>query len=128
FDLKYKARVAPMLPYAIYTIPELSNIGLTEDECREKEIPHEVGRAYYRGNARGQIIGDSKGMIKLVFDPETLKIHGIHIVGDHASELVHIGMMVMHFGGTISAFIETVFNFPTLGEAYKYADYDGLCN
>jgi NAD(P) transhydrogenase len=128
FDLKYKTRVAPTLPYGIYTIPELSTIGLTEDECRDKGIPHEVGRAYFRGNARGQIIGDTKGMIKLVFDPESLKIHGVHIVGENASELVHVGMMVMQLGGTINAFIESVFNFPTLGEAYKYAAYDGLGN
>ena len=128
FDLKYKTRVATMLPYGIYTIPELSTIGLTEEECRDKAIPYEVGRAYFRSNARGQIIGDSKGMIKLVFHPETLKIHGVHIVGENASELVHVGMMVMQFGGTINAFIESVFNFPTLGEAYKYAAYDGLGN
>ena len=128
FDLKYKTRVAAMLPYGIYTIPELSTIGLTEDECREKGIAHDVGRAYYRANARGQIIGDSKGMIKLVFDPESLKIHGVHIVGENASELVHVGMMVMQLGGTINAFIDSVFNFPTLGDAYKYAAYDGLGN
>jgi NAD(P) transhydrogenase len=128
FDLKYKTRVATMLPYGIYTIPELSTIGITEEECRDKAIPYEVGRAYFRSNARGQIIGDSKGMIKIVFHPETLKIHGVHIVGENASELVHVGMMVMQFGGTINAFIESVFNFPTLGEAYKYAAYDGLGN
>lgn len=128
FDLKYKMRVAPMLPYGIYTIPELSTIGMTEEECKTKGVPHEVGRAYFRSNARGQIIGDSKGMIKLVFDPESLKIHGVHIVGENASELVHVGMMVMHLGGTINSFIETVFNYPTLGDAYKYAAYDGLGN
>ena len=128
FDLKYKTRVAALLPYGIYTIPELSTIGMTEEECKEKNTSHEVGRAYYRNNARGQIIGDSKGMIKLVFDPNTLKILGVHIVGENASELLHVGMMVMQFGGTISAFIDSVFNFPTLGEAYKYAAYDGLGN
>lgn len=128
FDLKYKTRVATLLPYGIYTIPELSTIGMTEEECREKNVPYEVGRAFYRNNARGQIIGDPKGMIKLVFDPETLRIRGIHIVGENASELLHVGMMVMQFGGTINAFIESVFNFPTLGEAYKYAAYDGLGN
>jgi NAD(P) transhydrogenase len=128
FDLKYKTRVAALLPYGIYTIPELSTIGLTEEECREKEIPYEVGRASYRNNARGQIVGDTKGMIKLVFDPDSLKILGVHIVGENASELLHVGMMVMQFGGTINAFIESVFNFPTLGEAYKYAAYDGLGN
>jgi len=128
FNLKYKTRVATQLPYGIYTIPELSTIGMTEDECRNKSIPHEVGRAYFRNNARGEIIGDSKGMIKLVFDPESLKLLGVHIVGENASELLHTGMMVMQFGGTINAFIDSVFNYPTLGDAYKYAAYDGLGN
>jgi NAD(P) transhydrogenase len=126
FDLKYKTRVASNLPYGIYTIPELSTIGLTEEQCREKGLNIAVGRAFYRSNARGQIIGDTKGMIKLVFDAEDLKLLGVHIVGENASELLHIGMMVMQFGGTINAFIEGVFNFPTLSEAYKYAAYDGL--
>ena len=128
FDLKYKTRVAPLLPYGIYTIPELSTIGMTEEECRSKSVAYEVGRAYFRNNARGQIIGDTKGLIKLVFDPESLKLLGVHIVGENASELLHTGMMVMQFGGTISAFIDSVFNFPTLGDAYKYAAYDGLGN
>ncbi len=128
FDLKYKTRVASILPYAIYTIPELSTVGLTEEQCREKGLPFEVGRAYYRNNARGQIIGDTRGMIKLIFDPETLKLFGVHIVGEDAAELIHIGMTVMQFGGTINAFIEGVFNYPTLSDAYKYAAYDGLGN
>ena len=128
FDLKYKTKVASILPYGIYTIPELSTVGITEDECREKGSDFEVGRAFYRNNARGQIVGDAKGLIKLVFDPETLKLLGVHIVGENASELLHTGMMVMQFGGTINAFIECVFNFPTLSEAYKYAAYDGLGN
>jgi NAD(P) transhydrogenase len=128
FDLKYKTRVAPILPYAIYTIPELSTVGLTEEQCQEKGIDWECGRSFFRGNARGQIIGDTKGMIKLVFDAGTLKLLGVHIVGENASELVHTGMMVMQFGGTINAFIEGVFNFPTLSEGYKYAAYDGLGN
>jgi NAD(P) transhydrogenase len=128
FDLKYKTSVATTLPYAIYTIPELSTIGLTEEQCTEKGLRCAVGRAYYRGNSRGQIIGDTKGMIKLVFDPESLRLLGVHIVGENAAELVHTGMMVMQFGGTIDAFIQGVFNFPTLSEAYKYAAYDGLGN
>ncbi|HKB78914.1 MAG TPA: Si-specific NAD(P)(+) transhydrogenase [Thermoanaerobaculia bacterium] len=128
FDLKYKTRVAATLPYAIYTIPELSTIGLTEEQCRDRGIAHEVGRAYFRNNARGQIIGDTKGMIKLVFDPASLALLGVHIVGENASELVHIGMMVMQIGGTINAFIDGVFNFPSLSDAYKYAAYDGLGN
>ena len=91
-------------------------------------INFEVGRAFYRSNARGQIIGDTKGLIKLVFDARRLALLGVHIIGENASELLHIGMMVMQFGGTINAFIESVFNFPTLSEAYKYAAYDGLGN
>lgn len=128
FDLKYKTAVAKNLPYGIYTIPELSTIGLTEEQCRERQINFDVGRAFYRSNARGQIIGDTKGLIKLVFDTDDFRLLGVHIVGENASELLHIGMMVMQFGGTINAFIESVFNFPTLSEAYKYAAYDGLGN
>src|SRR3954467_1509046 len=126
FDLKYKTRVAPILPYAIYTIPEVATVGLNEEDCHKKEIPCAVGRAFYRDNARGEIIGDIKGLIKLVFDPESRKLLGVHIVGEGASELLHIGMMVMQFDGTINAFIDCVFNFPTVIEAYKYAAYDGL--
>ena len=126
FDLKYKTSVSPILPYAIYTIPELSTVGLTEDDCHKKGIACEVGRAFYRNSARGQIIGDTKGLLKIVFDPESRKLLGVHIVGDIAAELLHIGMMVMLMEGTINAFIEGVFNYPTLSDAYKYAAYDGL--
>jgi NAD(P) transhydrogenase len=126
FDLKYKTRVAATLPYAIYTIPELATIGMTEEECRQKGIEFGAGRGSYRINTRAQIIGDMKGLVKLIFEKPSLRLLGVHIVGDHASELLHTGMMVMQFGGTINAFIECVFNFPTLGEAYKYAAYDGL--
>jgi len=126
FDLKYKTSVSPILPYAIYTIPELSTVGLTEDECKKKGIACEVGRAFYRNSARGQIIGDTKGLLKIVFDPESRKLLGVHIVGDIAAELLHIGMMVMLMEGTINAFIDGVFNYPTLSDAYKYAAYDGL--
>ena len=128
FDLKYKTSVAATLPYGIYTIPEVAMIGLTEDFCRQKGQAFAVGRAYFRNNARGQIIGDDSGMIKLVFEPGDLRLMGVHIIGENASELLHIGMTVMQFSGTINAFIDSVFNFPTLGEAYKYAAYDGLGN
>ena len=101
-------------------------VGMNEDDCHKKGVPFAVGRAFYRDNARGEIIGDLKGLIKLVFDPESLNLLGVHIVGESASEMLHIGMMVMQFGGTINAFIDCVFNFPTLSEAYKYAAYDGL--
>lgn len=128
FDLKYKTRVSPVLPYGIYTIPEVSTVGMSEEHCVEANLGYEVGRASYRNNARGQIIGDTKGLIKLVFDANTLQLLGVHIVGENASELLHIGMVVMQFEGTINAFIDSVFNFPTLSEAYKYAAYDGLGN
>lgn len=120
FDLHYKTEVARTLPYAIYTIPELATIGMTEQPGTA------VGRAFYRANARGRIVGDTTGMIKLVFDPGTLRLLGVHIIGETAAELLHTGMMVMQLGGTINAFIDAVFNFPTLSETYKYAAYDGL--
>jgi NAD(P) transhydrogenase len=128
FDLKYKSRVSPLLPMAVYTIPEIAAVGETEESCREKRIPHVVGRAYYPGNARGQIIGDMSGLVKLVFARESRKLLGVHILGEMASELVHVGAACLHFGGSIDDFIQLVFNYPTLGEAYKYAAYDGLGN
>ena len=101
-------------------------IGKTEEECLKEGIEYEVGRAYYRNNSRGQIIGDTAGMLKLVFNPQDHKLLGIHIVGESASELIHTGMMVMQLDGTIDAFVQTVFNYPTLGDIYKHAADDGL--
>jgi NAD(P) transhydrogenase len=128
FDLEYKERMSPVLPLAVYTIPEMSSVGLTEDECMAKDIPCLVGRSFYENNARGQIIGDMSGMIKLVFSPADKKLLGAHIIGEQASELIHIASHVMMAGGSIDAFIDAVYNFPTLGDAYKYAAYDGLGN
>jgi NAD(P) transhydrogenase len=126
FDLPYKERLAPFLPLAVYAIPEISGIGITEDECKEKKIPYLVGRAYYEENARGQIIGDMSGMIKLVFSPTDKKLLGAHIIGEQASELIHIASHVMLTEGTIDAFIDAVYNYPTLSDSYQYAAYDGL--
>jgi NAD(P) transhydrogenase len=126
FDLKYKSRVSPLLPMAIYTIPEIAAVGETEESCRAKGIPYGVGRAFYRDNSRGQIIGDLSGLLKLVFSSTDLRLLGVHILGEMASELVHVGQSCLLFGGTIDVFIQSVFNYPTLGEAYKYAAYDGL--
>lgn len=126
FDLKFKTRVAPVFPLAVYTIPEVSMAGETEETCREKGIDYCVGRALYRANARGQITGDLTGQIKLVFRASDKALLGVHIIGEAASELIHVGLMVMQADGTIDAFIEAVFNYPTFGEAYKYATYDGL--
>ncbi len=128
FDLKYKTRVAPIFPLAVYTIPEVAMVGETEESCREKGIDYCVGRALYRTNARGQIIGDLTGQIKLVFRYPDKTLLGTHVIGESASELVHVGLMVLLAGGTIDTFINAVFNYPTLGDAYKYAAYDGLGN
>jgi NAD(P) transhydrogenase len=128
FDLKYKERLAPFLPLAVYAIPEFSSVGLTEDDCKAKDIPYLVGRAYYEENARGQIIGDMCGMIKLVFSPIDKKLIGAHIIGEQASELIHIASHVMLANGPIDAFIEAVYNYPTLSDSYQYAAYDGLAN
>ena len=128
FDLKYKEKLAPFLPFAVYAIPEISEVGLTEDECREQNIAYLVGRAYYEENARGQIIGDMSGMIKLIFSPTDKKLLGAHLIGEQASELIHIATHVMLTGGPIDAFIEAVYNYPTLSDSYQYAAYDGLAN
>ena len=128
FDLKYKERLAPFLPLAVYAIPEFSSVGLTEDDCKTKDIPHLVGRAYYEENARGQIIGDLSGMIKLVFSPIDKKLLGAHIIGEQASELIHIASHVMLANGPIDVFIDAVYNYPTLSDSYQYAAYDGLAN
>ena len=126
FDLKYKTRVAPVFPLTVYTIPEVAMVGETEESCRDKGIDHCVGRAPYRQNARGQIVGDLTGALKLVFRASDRALLGVHVIGDGAAELVHVGMMVMQTGGAIDRFIDAVFNYPTLGDAYKYAAYDGL--
>jgi NAD(P) transhydrogenase len=128
FHLKYKQQVSPVLPLAVYTIPEISLVGLTEEACQESSIPYLVGRAYYDNSPRGQIIGDLSGMLKLIFSPADKKLIGVHLIGELASELVHIGAQVMATQGTIDAFIQAVYNYPTLTDSYKYAAYDGLGN
>ena len=128
FGFQYKQRVASMLPMGIYTIPEISAAGETEDSCKEKKIDYVVGRAHYENNARGHIAGDTSGLLKLIFSRADMKLLGLSIIGENATELVHIGMMVLDHGLTINEFIEQVFNYPTLSELYKYAAYDGLGN
>lgn len=115
-----------LLPYGIYTIPELSMVGSTELQLTEQKVPYEVGVSKFEELAKAQIIGDQIGMLKLLFDVETRKLLGVHIIGDGASELVHIGQSVMASGGTIETLADTVFNYPTLAEAYKVAALDGL--
>jgi NAD(P) transhydrogenase len=128
FGFKYKQRVASMLPMGIYTIPEISAAGETEESCKEKKIDYCVGRAHYGNNARGHITGDTAGMLKLIFARADKKLLGVSIIGESATELIHIGLTVLDKGLTIDEFIEQVFNYPTLSETYKYAAYDGLGN
>ena len=113
-------------PYGIYSIPEISFIGKTEEQLTAEDVPYEVGMAYYRDTARGQILGDTTGRLKLIFHRDTRKVLGVHIIGDGASELVHIGQAVMTLGGSMDYFIDTVFNYPTLAECYKVAAFNGL--
>jgi len=128
FGLKYKQRVASLLPMGIYTIPEISAAGETEESCKEKKIDYCVGRARYENNARGHITGDTAGLLKLIFARADRKLLGVSIIGESATELIHVGMMVLDKGLTIDEFIDLVFNYPTLSEMYKYAAYDGLGN
>jgi len=114
------------LPYGIWTIPEISTVGETEDSLTEKQIPYETGIARYKEIARGQLIGDELGMLKLIFHRETQKLLGIHAIGEGAAEIIHLGQAVMHLGGTLDYFVQGVFNYPTLTEAYKVAALDGL--
>jgi NAD(P) transhydrogenase len=115
-----------LIPYGIYTIPEISMVGLTEEQLTRDKIPYEVGLARYAELAKGQMLGDEQGLLKLIFDPESLKLLGVHVIGDRAAEIVHIGQVVLTVGGTIEYFRDTVFNYPTLAEAYKVAALDGL--
>ena len=113
-------------PYGIYTIPEISFIGKTEEQLTEEDVPYEVGVAYYREIARGQIRGDTTGRLKLIFHRETRQVLGVHIIGEGAAELVHIGQAVMALNGSLDYFIDTVFNYPTLAECYKAAASNGI--
>ena len=111
-------------PYGIYSVPEISTIGLTEEEVQEKSIPYEAGVARFRETSRGQILGIDSGMMKILFSLKTRKLLGVHIVGEGATELIHIGQAVLNLGGTLEYFVENTFNYPTLAEAYKIAALD----
>lgn len=113
-------------PYGIYTIPEISFIGKTEEQLTDEDVPYEVGVAFYRESARGQIRGDTTGRLKIIFHRETHELLGVHIIGDGAAELLHIGQAVFALKGTVDYFVETVFNYPTLAECYKAAAFNGL--
>jgi NAD(P) transhydrogenase len=126
FGFTYKRQVSELLPYGIYTIPEVSCVGLSEEDAIARGQRVIVGRALYKHNARGRIIGDTDGLVKLVFEKESRKLIGTNCIGDRATEIVHIGQALILTGGTVDTLIEMVFNYPTLAECYKYAAYDAL--
>jgi len=115
-----------LLPYGIYTIPEISMVGRTEQELTGAGVPYETGVARYEEVAKGQIVGDETGMLKILFHPETLKVLGVHAIGENATEIIHIGQTLMALDGTIEFLRDSVFNYPTFAEAYKVAALNGL--
>ncbi len=126
FGLTFPARDWSTLPTGIYTIPEACACGPTEAQLIKDAVPYVVGRTLIRHNARGQIIGDTDGFVKLIFHRETRRLLATHLICERATELVHIGQAVMRFGGGIDYFLETVMTYPSLAEAYKMAAYDAL--
>lgn len=126
FGIHYKRAVASVIPYGLYTIPEISTIGATEAEARDSGADVEIGVARYADNARGRIVGDKDGFVKLVFEAGSRRLLGAHVFGERATELVHVAQPLLHFEGTIDYFIDAVFNYPSLSETFKYAAYDGL--
>jgi NAD(P) transhydrogenase len=118
--------IPELFPYGIYTIPEISMVGQTEETLTAKKVPYEVGLAKYNELAKSMMLGDESGMLKLLFDRNTRKLLGVHVIGQRATEIIHIGQAVLYYGGTIEYFRDTVFNYPTLAEAYKVAALDGL--
>jgi NAD(P) transhydrogenase len=115
-----------LLPFGIYAIPEISMVGKNEEQLTREDVSYGVGIARYREIARGQLIGDETGMLKLLFHRHSRELLGVHAIGEGATELIHIGQAVMAYKGRIEYFIDTVFNYPTLAECYKVAALDGI--
>ncbi len=126
FDLKYKTSLPTVLPFGVFTIPEVSMAGETEEALREKGIPYVSGRASFADNAKGRIIGEQHGRLKLLFGRADQKLLGVHLIGEGATELIHVGLTAMLMGATADLFIQACFNYPTLSEVYKYATYDAM--
>jgi NAD(P) transhydrogenase len=126
FDIPFKESVDQLPPFGIYSIPEVGSVGMTSEQAAAEGIDFEIGRYDFAENPRSRIAGTTYGMIKLVFRRDDRRLLGVHIVGEEATELVHIGQAVIHAGGAIDHFIDSTFNIPTRSEAYKYAAYDGL--
>jgi NAD(P) transhydrogenase len=126
FDLPLNRTADALPPYGVYSVPEVAMVGLTEEDAVTRGIDHAIGRARFRANTRAAISGAVEGMVKLVFERDSLRLLGVHVLGEAATELVHQGQAVIQFGGTIEYFINSTYNVPTMSEAYKYAAYDGL--
>ncbi len=124
--LGHRFEPCPYIPYGLFTIPEISMVGQNEQQLTAAHVPYEIGLVRFGEIARGQIAGDPNGMLKLLFHRETKKLLGVHVIGESATEIVHIGQAVMALGGTIDYFRDTVFNYPTMAECYKVAALDGL--
>ncbi len=124
FDLSFRVQLARILPYGIYTIPECSTAGQTEEELKAQNVPYVVGKAPYSANARGHIIGDSQGFLKLLFHKDDLKLLGVHIIGEQATELIHVGLTALLLNQNAELFMQTCYNYPTLTDMYKYATFD----
>ncbi len=126
FDLGYKTALAAILPFGIYTIPECSMAGATEESLIEANVDYVAGRARFADNARGRIVGDDSGFLKLLFETDSMRLLGVHVIGEQASELVHIGLTALLCEAKAELFIQTCYNHPTLSEVYKYAAYDAI--
>jgi NAD(P) transhydrogenase len=124
---EYKAEPLPLLPTGIYTIPEVAMVGASEEELETQGIDYVVGRAWYANSARGEIIGDAAGFLKICFRRDNMALLGVHIMGEQATELIHIGLIGMLTGSTGDLFSHACFNFPTLGDLYRDATDDALC-
>lgn len=125
-DIPFKQTVDPLVPFGVYAVPECAMVGLTEEEAQRRGIAYAVGRARFADNSRAAIAGTTEGMVKLVVDRDSRAVLGVHVVGESATELVHQGQAVLHFGGTVDYFIHATFDVPTMSDAYKYAAYDCL--
>jgi NAD(P) transhydrogenase len=126
FGIPFKDTVDPLPPFGVYSIPEAAMVGMTEEQAKAEGIDHEVGRGWFDHSPRAQISGSTEGLVKLVFRRDDRTLLGVHIVGEIAGELIHVGQAAIAAGATIDTFIHHTFNVPTLTETYKYAAYDGL--
>jgi NAD(P) transhydrogenase len=125
-DIPFKMTVDPVTPSGVYTIPECAMVGLTEEAARERGVDYVVGVAWFKDNSRAAIAGSTEGALKVVVDRSDRRLLGVHMIGEGATELIHQGQTVIHFGGTIDYFIHSTYDVPTVSDSYKYAAYDCL--